>query len=149
MKLPVVSPGQPCPTSAVTILGGTAPRVGTPVRFGFGVRPDGSPWPAGAYAFNKTVWELTEAPWDRNILLRGSRLDGQGKLYFGGTGTSDPGPSGITVTDAQGSDVAFHPLLRLPVDSNAAFYLYPTTKGCYAIQADSEGFSEVIVFKAS
>jgi hypothetical protein len=32
---------------------------------------------------------------------------------------------------------------------NAAFYAYPTTSGCYAIQADSDSFSEVIVFPAS
>ena len=38
---------------------------------------------------------------------------------------------------------------RLPLDSNAAFYAYPTTAGCYAIQADSDNFTEVIIFAAS
>jgi hypothetical protein len=81
-------------------------------------------------------------------LIRGARVDGVGELHFGGNGISNPGVTEITVTDPAGGHVPFYPELRLPVDSNAAFYLYPTTAGCYAMQADSDNFSEVVVFKA-
>jgi hypothetical protein len=148
LKFPAVAAGQACPTSAVTLLGGTAPRVGTPIGFGFGVRSDGSPWPTGGYALNKTVWDSTGPPSQMTALLRGSQLDGQGALYFAGNGISNPDPSRITVTDVDGNRVLFYPQLRLPVESSAAFYLYPTKVGCYAIQADSGNFSEVVIFKA-
>lgn len=148
LKLPAINMEQLCPTSPVTLFGGTAPRVGAPVGFGFGVRADGSPWPAGGYALNKTVWEFSGPPWFRHVLLRGGRVDGLGKLYFGGSGISNPDVNGIKVPDRSGGQVPFYPQLRLPVDSNAAFYLYPTTVGCYAMQADSDKFSEVVVFKA-
>jgi hypothetical protein len=143
LKLPVVAAGSPCPVSAVTLLGGTAPRVGTPLRLGFG----NSSGPQGAYAFNKTVWDFASAPLVRNVLLRGSRLDNAGTLYFGGVGVSRTDVA-VTVTDLQGAQVPFYGDLRLPIDSSAAFYTYPTGAGCYGIQADSDGFSEVIVFKA-
>jgi hypothetical protein len=80
-------------------------------------------------------------------LLRGSRLDNAGTLYFGGVGVSRTDVA-VTVTDLQGAQVPFYGDLRLPIDSSAAFYTYPTGAGCYGIQADSDGFSEVIVFKA-
>ena len=148
LKLPDVATGQPCSTSTVRILGGTAPRMGKPVGFGFGVRNDGSPWPTGGYALNKTVWDFIQPLSPPDVLLRGRRVDGPGALYFGGGGISNPELIGITITDAQGHQVPFFPQLRLPVDSNAAFYTYPTTVGCFAIQADSGNFSEMVVFKA-
>jgi hypothetical protein len=148
LHLPAVAQDQFCPTSPITLLGGTAPRLGTPVEFGFGIRSDGSPWPAAGHAFNKTVWEFSGPPWLRHVLIRGARVDGVGELHFGGNGISNPGVTEITVTDPAGGHVPFYPELRLPVDSNAAFYLYPTTAGCYAMQADSDNFSEVVVFKA-
>lgn len=145
LKLPAVATGQPCPASPVTMSGGVAPRVGSPLRLGFG-----NPVAAqAAYAFNKTVWDYAAPPWLRQVLLRGGRIDGQGELYFGGNGIGPTDVAGVAVTDAQGGPVLFFPELRLPVDSSAAFYLYPTTTGCYAIQADSDGFSEVIVFRAA
>ena len=146
---PAVDMEQFCPTSQVTMIGGTAPRLGTPVGFGFGVRADGSPWPKGGYALNKTVWEMSKPPWLMAVLLRGARLDGLGALYFAGNGISNPEPSRVTVPDPQGGgQILFYPQLRLPVESNAAFYLYPSSAGCYAMQADADNFSEVVVFKA-
>ena len=148
LKFPPVAAGKPCPTSDVTLLGGTAPRLGKPISFGFGTRADGSPWPNGGNALNKAVWDYSGSMMQLTALLRGGRLDGQGSLYFAGNGISNPEPSRITVPDPQGGQILFYPLLRLPVESNAAFYLYPTTAGCYAIQADSDKFSEVVIFKA-
>jgi hypothetical protein len=144
LKLPTVSAGQTCPANPITLNGGTAPRIGTHVLLGFGTAG-----PQGGYAWNKTVWELPPSSSLPIVLLRGGRLDGSGTLYFDGQGNGPSGAKEITVVDSRGGQTPFFSELRLPLDSNAAFYAYPTTAGCYAIQADSDGFSEVIVFPAS
>ena len=144
LHLPTVDGEQFCPTSRVTLLGGTAPRLGAPLEFGFGVRADGSPWPTGSYALNKTVWEFSGPESMPTVLLRGARIDGLGELYFGG---NDIQGSGARVIDAEGT-MNFYSQLGLPGGSAGSFYTYPTKAGCYAIQADSDNFSEVVVFKA-
>jgi hypothetical protein len=145
LKLPAVAAGRACPASPINLNGaGSAPRIGTHVLLGFGTAG-----PEGNYAWNKTVWELPPSSSLPMVLLRGGRLDGQGKLFFDGEGTGPPGAAQMTVTDSRGGQTIFFSELRLPDDSNAAFYTYPTTSGCYAIQADSGSFSEVIVFTAS
>jgi hypothetical protein len=78
------------------------------------------------------------------VLLRGARIDGPGELYFGGNGIQG---SGARVIDADGTMI-FYSQLSLPGGSAGSFYTYPTKAGCYAIQADSDNFSEVVVFKA-
>jgi hypothetical protein len=143
MHLPTVDSEQFCPTSRVSLLG-TAPRLGSPLEFGFGVRADGSPWPTGNYALNKTVWEFSGPVSMPAVLLRGARIDGLGELYFGG---KDNQGSGARVIDADGT-MNFYSQLSLPGGSAGSFYTYPTKAGCYAIQADSDNFSEVVVFKA-
>jgi hypothetical protein len=145
MKLPSVLAGQSCPVSPVTMLGGEASRIGTPMRLGFGHDPT----PKGGLAFNKTVWDFSGAPVAGNAVLRGARIDGDGHLYFAGSGAGPQEVATITVTDSRGGQVSFYPQLRVPIDSTAAFFTYPTTSGCYAIQADSDSFTEVIVFKAT
>jgi hypothetical protein len=144
LKLPTISPGQSCPGNPITLEGGTAPRIGTHVLLGFGTAG-----PQGGYAWNKTVWELPPSSSLPIVLLRGSRLDGSGTLYFDGRGTGPSDAKQVTVVDSRGGQTPFFSELRLPLDSNAAFYAYPTTAGCYAIQADSDSFSEVLVFPAS
>ena len=144
LHLPTVDGEQFCPISRVTLLGGTAPRLGAPLEFGFGVRADGSPWPTGNYALNKTVWEFSGRQSLPTVLLRGARIDGLGELYFGGDGIQG---SGARVIDADGT-MNFYSQLSLPGASAGSFYTYPTKPGCYAIQADSDTFSEVVVFKA-
>src|SRR6266851_2191492 len=144
LHLPTVDGEQFCPISRVTLLGGTAPRLGAPVEFGFGVRADGSPWPTGNYALNKTVWEFSGRQSLPTVLLRGARIDGLGELYFGGDGIQG---SGARVIDPDGT-MNFYSQLSLPGGSTGSFYTYPTKAGCYAIQADSDNFSEVVVFKA-
>jgi hypothetical protein len=144
LKLPAISSGQTCPASPITLKGGAAPRIGTHVLFGFGTAG-----PQGGYAWNKTVWELPPSSSLPIVLLRGGRLDGSGTLYFDGQGIGPSDAKQVTVVDSRGGQTPFFSELRLPLDSNAAFYAYPTTAGCYAIQADSDSFSEVIVFPAS
>src|SRR6266849_1553728 len=144
LHLPTVDGEQFCPISRVTLIGGTAPRLGAPLEFGFGVRADGSPWPTGNYALNKTVWEFSGPQSMPTVLLRGARIDGLGELYFGG---NDNQGSGALVIYADGT-MNFYSQLSLPGCSAGSFYTYPTRAGCYAIQADSDNFSEVVVFKA-
>src|SRR5579872_434042 len=144
LKLPTVASGSPCPTSPVSLLGGVAPRVGSPLRLGFG----STVGPEGAYAFNKTVLDFATPPLSPEVLLRGNRIDGSGKLYFGGSGVAPNQPVALSVAGPQGGQQPFYGELRLSVDGNTVFYTYPTSPGCYGIQADSYGFSEVIVFKA-
>ena len=144
LRLPSLPPDRTCPTNSISLQGGTAPRIGTHVRLGFGgAGPHGgSPW-------NKTVWDMPSVSSLPNVLLRGGRLDGPGSLYFDGDGNGSPEANRRTVVDALGAQTAFYSELRLPRDSNAAFYTYPTTSGCYAIRADSDRFSEIIVFKVT
>ena len=144
LKLPIVAAGSPCPVSPVTLLGGVAPRVGTPLRLGFG----NTVGPQGANAFNKTVLDFATPPSSPQVLLRGSRLDAPGKMYFGGSGVAPNQAVDISVTDPQGGQAPFYSDLQLSVDNSAVFYTYPTSAGCYGIQADSVGLSEVIVFNA-
>jgi hypothetical protein len=127
------------------MLGGQASRIGSPLRLGFGHEPT----LAGAFAFNKTVWDFASAPSIPNVVLRGARLDGDGRLYFGGSGVGVQQEAGATVTDSRGAQTPFYPQLRIPMESTASFYTYPTNSGCYAIQADSDRFSEIIVFRAT
>src|SRR5438067_5617365 len=102
LKLPTVSPGQPCPANPVTLEGGTAPRIGTHVLLGFGTAG-----PKGGYAWNKTVWELPPSSSLPMVLLRGGRLDGSGVLYFDGQGTGPSDAQQITVVDSRGGQTPF------------------------------------------
>lgn len=145
LTLPAVVDGSACPVSPVTMLGGVAPRIGTPLRLGFGSVSG----PRGGYAFNKTVLDYASATPVGNVVLRGRRLDGAGRLNFGGVDVGSAGAATVTVTDPQGSQLPFYAELHLAPDSTAVFYTYPSTTGCFGIQADSEGFSEVIVFRAT
>lgn len=121
---------------------GSAPRVGKWIQIGFGATS-----PQGNYAWNKTVWEFA-GPGRTMFLLRGLQSDGMGQLYFGGAGINVPGVVGIMITDPQGGQVPFYPQIRLPADSTASFYMYPTAAGCYDIQVDNEFDDEFITFKA-
>jgi hypothetical protein len=143
LKLPAIAPGKPCPATSVNRAGGTAPRIGTHVLLGFG-----APGPTGNSPWNKTVWEQTAPPL-ANVLLRGGRVDGQGSLYFEGGDAGPAGPPAVTAVDPQGRTAYFLGEMRLPARSGGSFYTYPTTSGCYAIQADSSRFTEVLVFDAA
>jgi len=144
LKLPVIPAGQPCPANAITLQGGTASRIGTHLRLGFG-----GAGPQSNYPWNKTVWDLPSVSSLPNILLRGRRVDGEGQLYFDGDGHGPSDAVRMTVADSRGGQTAFYSELGLPRDAGVAFYTYPTTSGCYAIQADSDRFSEVIVFETT
>jgi hypothetical protein len=100
--------------------------------------------PQGAYAWNKTVWVLVDGA-HGPVLFRGSRVDGAGSLRFSGS-SADPSDQGTTpsggVTESFYTSVIVH-------GGADAFYLYPATTGCYALQVDGPSFQEVIVISAA
>jgi hypothetical protein len=147
LQIPTVAPGVACPT--------------TPIFDGqVGVaRPRGGPWffiggpdPKGGYPWNKTVYVSVgrRGP----VLLRGARLDGPGALEFSGE-AADPREVGETLNSTGGVTRTFFKsavevgTLQQDNEWGDAFYLYPTTPGCYALQADGDGFESVIVFEAT
>jgi hypothetical protein len=144
MKLPEISAGSACPVSAVAPISTavTNPRGKGPLYFG-------GPLPQGGFAFNKMVYTTVGA--SGPILLRGGRIDGVGVLKFSGSPADasekaeiPPLPGG-----AAGSGTwAFYTAVLDPGSSNA-LYVYPATRGCFAIQVDAPTFEELIILQAS
>jgi len=139
LKLPVVPAGSACPVSPVASrkLDIANPRGGGPLYLG-------GPMPQGAYAWNKTVWVLVDGA-HGPVLFRGTRLDGAGSLRFSG---SSAVPSDQGVTPSGGMSETFYTSVIVHADADA-FYVYPATSGCYALQADGPSFQEVIVISAT
>ena len=112
----------------------------------------GGPNPHGGFAFNKTVYALVRAKGP--VLLRGGRIDGAGTLKLDGP-AADPHEPGETVTSNGGVTRTFFAAVLLPGALQAdgstgdVFYLYPTTPGCYALQADGDGFENIVVLVAT
>jgi hypothetical protein len=145
MQLPSVSAGSVCPVTPVAHVstGVTDPRGKGPLYFG-------GPMPIGGFPFNKVVYS-TVAGTHGPILLRGGRIDGSGSLKFSGSPADltekaeiPPAPGG---KPGSGSS-AFYQAVLDPGPDNA-LYVYPSTRGCYAIQVDAPSFSEVIVLTAT
>jgi hypothetical protein len=81
------------------------------------------------------------------VLFRGGRVDGAGRLTFSGT-PADPSEVGVTQSSAGGVSVTSFYERVIDRGTQDAFYVYPATKGCYAIQVDGPSFEEVIVITA-
>lgn len=148
LHLPALSPGDNCPVGeARTVNPAFGPALGagpgylvglsarsTP-NFFHGERPSA---PYQDWASEKTLFTV-EPPERGPILLRGRRIDGPGTVAFEQDHASadlmltDLPPSNGNDTHGWASDV-FATLVKDP--------------GCYAIQVDAGGFSEVIVFQA-
>lgn len=82
---------------------------------------------------SKSAW-TADASTDPRVLLRGSRIDGDGLLTFGPGKRATEGR--ITADSGQS---------RAP-DDNARVDVFIRESGCYAIQADTAGGSQVFVF---
>lgn len=149
LRLPQVAPGAPCPAAPVADvnLGIASPRGGRVFYLG-------GPPPKGAFAFNKTVFAVAGARGP--VLLRGGRLDGPGTLKFDGH-PADPKLPAETVTSAGGISATFYTavLSAAPINEGGiggaadVLYFYPSTSGCYAVQADGGDFANVVVFVAA
>lgn len=147
LHLPRLSPGAACPTTPVSNIhmAISTPRGGPHFFLG-------GPNPQGGFAFNKTVYELIGA--NGPVLLRGARIDGTGTLTFAAP-PADLRDVGTVFTQPGGETRAFY---KAVLPSGAiqgtdptldVFYLYPATAGCSALQADGNGFDEVVVFPAT
>jgi hypothetical protein len=133
--------GAPCPATSVSDVkvGVTSPRGGPDFYLGGPNPKAGSPW-------NKTVYALVGATGP--VLVRGARLDGPGTLKFDGV-AADPAAKGETLTSPGGVAATFYDAVLSPGAGGDVFYLYPTVPGCYALQADGDGFEDIVVFIAA
>ena len=143
LKLPVVKPGAPCPVTPVV---GTSVGVANPR--GHGPFYLGGPMPTGAYPWNKTVYVVAGSPPPPGpLLLRGGRIDGVGRLQFSGQPATASDRATYRSSGGGVSDFFYDRVLGRT--GGDAFYVYPETKGCYAIQVDAATFEDVIVVTAT
>jgi len=141
LKLPPVQPGSACP---VTPVANRDVGIGNPQ--GRGPFYLGGPMPRGNFAWNKTVWVLVDGA-HGPVLFRGGRVDGAGSLKFSGS-RADPSDASVSLSSDGGVSATFHERVIDPGPENA-FYVYPATAGCYAIQVDGPSFEDVIVISAA
>ncbi len=142
LKLPTVQPGATCPVTPVAKVASdiTDPR-------GHGPFYLGGPMPRGAYPWNKTVYVVEGPSVPGPILFRGGRVDGSGRLQFTGR-PATTSEQGVLLASGGGvSDYFYDQALHPP--GGDAFYVYPSSQGCYAIQVDAPTFEDVIVLAAS
>lgn len=104
----------------------------------------------GTWLEQKVIWVVDQS-YVGALLLRGSRIDGDGQLRF----THYIGALGYT--GGAGDDVRHRELAYIrggltdAPDETFSSYpsgIYVTSPGCYAIQVDGVGFSETLVFRA-
>jgi hypothetical protein len=141
LKLPVLQPDSTCPVTPVSSrkLEISDPRGAGPLYLG-------GPMPQGGFPWNKTVWVLVDGA-HGPVLFRGGRVDGAGALRLSGS-PLDSSDQGIAQSSAGGVSATF--FQRVIVEGVAdAFYVYPASIGCYALQVDGPSFQEVIVFSAT
>jgi len=140
LKLPAVGSGSACPVTPVTIQ-----KVDVVDPRGHGPFYLGGPMPQGNFPWNKTVWVLVDGA-RGPVLFRGGRVDGTGSLKFSGN-PADKSEIGVTLSSGGGVSASFYERV---IDSGPddAFYVYPATRGCYALQVDGASFQDVIVISA-
>lgn len=124
LATPALGPGGSCPVTPVSAdqsIGVGSPRGSGPVYLG-------GPSPVGGTELNKMVYIVRGAP--GTSVMRGTRIDGIGTLSFR-TGVADGDRDAVIFTR-----------------HGDAFYVHPSTPGCYLVQIDGAGFEEVIVLRA-
>jgi hypothetical protein len=142
LKLPAVQPGATCPVSTVVSV---SPGVANPR--GRGPFYLGGPMPKGAFAWNKTVYAVTGSAVPGPVLFRGGRIDGVGRLQFSGQPAAPSDKATHLTSDGGVSDDFYDHVLQGA--GGGALYVYPSTRGCYAIQVDASTYEDVIVVSAS
>ena len=141
LRLPAVRPSAPCPVTPIASLssGVADPRGRGPFYLG-------GPMPAGAFPWNKTVYVVTGPARPGAILFRGGRIDGIGRVQFSGDPAAQTDRGVLLSSDGGVSDYFYDRALE-PA-GGGALYVYPSAKGCYAIQVDAPAFEDVIVVLA-
>lgn len=143
LKLPVVKPGATCPVTPVVGM-----SVGVSNPRGHGPFYLGGPMPVGAYPWNKTVYVVTGSPPPPGpLLFRGARIDGVGQLQFSGQPATALDRATYRSSGGGVSDFFYERVLQQT--GGGALYVYPSTKGCYVLQADAATFEDVIVVTAT
>ena len=99
--------------------------------------------PQGNFAFNKTVWVLVDGG-SGPVLFRGGRLDAAGSLRFSGTQVD---PSEVGTNPPGHLSTSFYRAV-ISRGTGDAFYIWPSTPGCYAMQVDGPTFEDVIILTA-
>jgi hypothetical protein len=140
LKLPALESGEACPLTPVA-----SRDVGVGNPRGHGPFYLGGPMPKGNFPWNKTAWVLVDGA-HVPVLFRGGRIDGAGKLTFSGSPAS-PSEVGVTKSSEGGVSATFYERV-IAGGAEDAFYVYPATSGCYAIQVDGPSFEDVIVITA-
>src|ERR1700674_2614533 len=140
LKLPALRSGSACP---VTPVSSRHLKIGDPR--GHGPFYLGGPMPQGNFPWNKTVWVLEDGALGP-VLFRGGRVDGTGSLKFSGS-PADHTDMGVTLSSGGGVSATFYEHVIDPGQEDA-FYVYPATTGCYALQVDGAVFEDVIVITA-
>lgn len=159
LDLPSVDPGERCPTSPFRTLPQGAgfssphPAIGEgPLHIAGAVGPEGAsvivaPADSG-WLEAKVIWVFARE-YAGPLLLRGGRIDGPGPLGFDhyiGAADYDMGAGGGP------HEQVLYPRdgLDAPATGQLTSYpggIYAKAPGCYAIQADGEGFSQTLVFE--
>ena len=141
MKLPAVQPASACPVTPVASrqLEISDPRGSGPFYLG-------GPMLRSAFAWNKTVWVLVDGA-HGPVLFRGGRVDGAGSLRFSGS-PADASERGLGLSSNGGVSATFYQRV-ISQGVADAFYLYPETTGCYALQVDGPSFEEIIVISST
>ena len=142
LKLAAVQPGATCP---VTPVANVSPGVANPR--GRGPFYLGGPMPKGAFPWNKTVYAVTGSAVPGPVLFRGGRIDGAGRLQFSGPPAAASDKATHLTSDGGVSDDFYDHVLQGA--GGGALYVYPSTRGCYAIQVDASAYEDVIVVSAS
>lgn len=101
--------------------------------------------PKSNFPWNKTVWVLVDGA-HGPVLFRGGRVDGAGTLMFSGN-PADPSERGVNLSSDGGVSASFYENV-IDRGTSDAFYVYPATAGCYAMQVDGPSFEDVIVITA-
>jgi len=149
LHLPVVAPGEACPAETTARVSfGLYGAAGSGPAYLAGLNgPSGSHFGAGGNAAPPPPFErwgggktgAAVEPWyHRLLLIRGARIDAPGAMHFMSNATQVQDSllidtSGFRQADGSGSET---------------FETLVPESGCYAIQLDGSGFSEVIVFRA-
>src|SRR5207248_5072685 len=142
LKLPAFPTGGRCP---VTPVASASPGVGDPR--GHGPFYLGGPMPKGLYPWNKMVYVITGAAPSGPIIFRGGRIDGSARLQFSADSQYQIEP-GIPMKSDGGVTAIFYDD-AVHDGASGTLYVFPATKGCYAIQVDAPTFEDVIVVTAN
>jgi hypothetical protein len=139
LGLPKLEAGSSCPITPISTspTGIGSPRGKGPFYLGGGM-------PTGAFPFNKMVYEVKGTP--NPLLLRGGRIDGPGRLLFSGNPADLAEKADVRSSDG-GVTAAFYQTIFDSGFENALF-VFPSARGCYAIQVDGASFMDVIVLEA-